>query len=178
MGSTPAVYLEGLRSIFNIHNDSMDNLQMSDFLSNGALEMKFDSLLLDNDDSLWDMCNRLNKLVENEKPDYYFSPMALDTSSELFLAMTKAFNLDDCATGWHPRSPVVLYHSKRDNCIPFEHASMVYSVLADDNGNCRLYTPIVNGSHVQNSVLFYAKLLRLREDILFKKYADLKNISR
>ena len=170
MGSTPAVYLEGLRSIFYTHKDCLENLTISDFFSDEALDIKMDSLLLDHDDSLWDMGDRLDELVENKDPKYYFSSMAQDTNSLLFKSMTNAFNLDDCATGWHPYSPVVLYHSKKDNCIPYQHTLEAYSMLTDNNGNCFLYTPGINGSHVQTSVLFFSKILRLREDKLFKKY--------
>ena len=174
MGSTPAVYLEGLRSIFYSHPECLDTLQMSEFFSDNAINMKLDSLLLDHDDSLWDMVDRLGELVEDKDPNYYFSPMALDTSSTLFMAMTAAFELDDCAKGWHPTLPVVLHHSKKDSCIPYLHVLMAYSRLSDDNGNCYLYTPKINGSHVQTSVLFFTKFLRLREDKLFKKYTKLK----
>ena len=170
MGSTPAVYLEGLRSIFYTHKDCLGDLQISDFLSDEALDKKLDSLLLDYDDSLWDMGDRLGELVENKDPKHYFSPMALDTNSALFHAMTTAFDLDDCASGWHPSSLVVLYHSKNDNCIPYQHTIEAYSMLTENNGNCFLYTPGINGSHVQTSVLFFSKMLRLREDKLFKKY--------
>lgn len=175
MGSTPAVYLKGLQSIFYVHKECLGDFQMSDFFSDEALDIKLDSLLLDYDDSLWDMVDRLDELIENKDPNYYFSPMALDTNSLLFKAMTAAFNMDDCASVWHPRSPVVLYHSKRDNCIPYQHALIIYSTLKDDCDRCFLYSPVINGSHVQTGVLFFAKLLRLREDKLFKKYTKSKN---
>lgn len=175
MGSTPAVYLEGLRSIFYSHPECLGGLQMRDFFSDEALNIKLDSLLLDYDDSLWDMVDRLDELVESKDPTYYFSPMALDTNSTLFKAITSAFDLDDCAKGWHPTHPVILYHSKKDSCIPYQHVLMAYSLLSDDNGNCYLYTPNINGSHVKTSVLFFAKFLRLREDKLFKKYTKSKH---
>ena len=175
MGSTPAVYLKGLQSIFYIHQDCLDDFQMSDFFSDQALSANLDSLLQVYDESLWDMCNNLGKLVKAPNPKHYFSPMALDTNSMLFKAMTNAFNLDDCASYWHPHSPVVLYHSKKDNCIPYQHTLEVYSMLADDIGKCFLYTPAIIGSHVQTAVLFYANFLRLREDKLFKKYTKSKH---
>jgi hypothetical protein len=175
MGSTPAVYLEGLRSIFYSHPECLDTLQMSDFFSEEALNTKLDSLLLVHDDSLWDMVDRLDELVENKDPRYYFAPTVLDTCSAIFEAMAEAFDLDDCAKGWHPSSTVVLYHSKRDKCIPYKHMSVVYPMLSENDGDCCLYTPVFNGSHVQTSVLFYAKFLRLREDKLFKKYTKSRN---
>lgn len=175
MGSTPAIYLKGLQSIFYIHQDCLGDFQMCDFFSDEALNVKLDSLLQVYDESLWDMCNRIGKLVENPNPKQYFSQMALDTHSILFKSMTNAFNLDDCATGWHPHSPVVLYHSKKDNCIPFQHTLETYSMLTDDNGNCFLYSPAIIRTHVQTAVLFYAKFLRLREDKLFKKYTKSKH---
>lgn len=175
MGSTPAIYLEGLRSIFYSHKDCLSDYNMSDFFSDEALNTKLDSLLLNHDDSLWDMVDRLDELVENKDPRYYFAPMVLDTCSAIFKAMAAAFDLDDCAKGWHPSSTVVLYHSKRDKCIPYKHVSVVYPMLSENDGDCCLYTPVFNGSHVQTSVLFYAKFLRLREDKLFKKYTKSKN---
>ena len=170
MGSTPSVYLKGLQSIFYSHEECLRNFQLSDFLSDEALGKKLDSVLLYYDDGLWELDAKLDKLVDCSDPNYYFSQMALDTSSPLFKAMTTAFDLDDCAKDWHPVSTVVLYHSKRDNCIPYQHVSMVYPMLAGDNGNCRLYTPIISGNHVQAGILFFAELLWFSEDKLFKKY--------
>ena len=175
MGSTPAVYLKGLQSIFYIHQDCLDTLQMSDFLSDEALAVKLDSLLLEKDDSLWEMGVRLNKLVEDTDPQSYFSPMLIDTNSTLFHAMTTASNLDDCATGWYPNSTVILYHSKKDSCIPYQHVLDVYSMMSDNNANCYLYTPRFNGSHVQTAVFFYSKFLRLREGDLLNKYTNVKH---
>lgn len=175
MGSTPAVYLKGLQSIFYSHEECLSDLKMSDFFSDNALEKKLDSLLLASDDSLWEIVNKLDELVKDIDPYYYFSPMALDTCSNLFKAMATAFNMDDCALGWHPIAPVVLYHSTKDSCIPYQHASKVYSVLSENNGNCFFYTPIINGSHVQTSVLFFSNLLKLCEDNLFKKYTKRKH---
>lgn len=178
MGSTPAIYLKGLQSIFYIQQDCLDTLQISDFLSDEALAVKLDSLLLEKDDSLWEMGDRLGDLVENKDPKYYFSSMALDTNSALFHAMATAFDLDDCAIGWNPNSTVILYHSKKDNCIPYKHALDVYSMMSDNNANCYLYTPIFNGSHVQTAVFFYSKFLRLREGDLLNKYTNVKHKKR
>lgn len=170
MGSTPAVYLKGLQSILYIHKECLGEIQMSDYFSCEALDMKLDSLLLDHDESLWEVIDGHNIIVEKQDPHYYFSNMLLDTNSYLFKSTTTALKLDDCVTGWHPRSTVVFYHSKRDNCIPYRHALMVYSTLNDDNGSCFLWSPVINLGHAPTSVLFFAKLLRLREDKLYKKY--------
>lgn len=175
MGSTPAVYLKGLQSILYIHQGCLEDFQISDFFSDDALEVKLDSLLLDKDDSLWEMSDRLNELVEKSDPQHYFSNYALDTNSVMFKSITAAFDLDACVRGWQPCAPVVLYHSKRDHCIPYQHAVMAYAILNDDNGSCFLYSPKINGSHVQTSVLFFAKLLKLREDKLFLKYTKSKH---
>lgn len=174
MGSTPAVYLKGLQSIFYSHKECLNNLKMSDYFSDEARGKKIDSLLQDYDDSLWEIVDRLDTLVKNPDPNHYFSPMALDTNSYLFRSMAKAFGLDDCASGWHPIAPVVLYHSTKDSCIPYQHASNAYLTLSENNGNCFFYTPIINGSHVQTSVLFFSNLLKLCEDNLFKKYTKKK----
>ena len=174
MGSTPAVYLKGLQSIFYSHEECLSDLKMSDFFSDSALEKKLDSLLLASDDSLWEIVNKLDELVKDKDPYYYFSPMALDTNSHLFRSMATAFGLDDCALGWHPIAPVVIYHSTKDSCIPYQQASNAYSILSENNGNCFFYTPIINGSHVQTSVLFFSSLLKLCEDNLFKKYTKRK----
>ena len=170
MGSIPAVYLESLRSIFYTYEDYLGDFCISDFLSDEAVSAKMDSLLLDHDDSLWDLTDRLGKLVDNSDPNYYFSPMALDTNTPLFKSLYTSLCMDDCSIGWNPDSTVVLYHSKRDECIPYQQTLTAYSTLVDNNGNCCMYNPVINGTHSLTSIFFYAKLLRLYEGKLFKKY--------
>jgi hypothetical protein len=171
MGSTPTVYLQGLRSLFYAHSDRLGDLQLRDFLSDKAIETGIDSILLVNDDSLWDLVYRLDNRVESADPNYYFNPMVLDTNTSLFKTMAAAFDLDDCVEGWTPQSPVIMLHSKNDNCIPYQHAVMTYRKLEGKGGSVKLVNPSINKAHVPTSIIYFSKLLRIREDKLYQKLA-------
>ena len=170
MGSTPSVYLQSLRGLFVAHGECMDGLSIRDYLSDKALESRLDSILLTDDDGLWDLADRLDGRDESRNPADYFAPEALDTATTLYKKMATAFSLDDCGTGWHPRAKVVLCHSKDDNAIPFWLTAQTQSQLGGTDGNAVLDTPTYNRSHFYTGYLYYYSLLRYREDVLYKRH--------
>ena len=122
LGTTPAVFLESLRSIFYVHKDYIGNLTMQDFLSDKAIALGLDSLLLTHDDGLWDLVDRMGETGLGNDAANYFSTETLDTSTTLFKNLMSIFDLDDCSRGWHSHAPIVFYHSKKDNCVPYQQA--------------------------------------------------------
>lgn len=175
LGTTPAVFLESLRSLFYYHKDFIGNMTPRDLLSNKAIALGLDSLLLTYDDGLWDLVDRMGETSLGNDPANYFSPVALDTSTTIFKNLMSIFDLDDCSRGWHPHAPIVFYHSKKDNCVPYQQAVNAHRNLSDAGGKCTLVNPKSNGSHVFTSVFYYAKILRMSEEKLYKKYFLSKN---
>lgn len=170
MGSTPMVFVQGLRSLFNGHKERMDTLSLDDFLSEKSMELGLDSIFNAYDDGLWDLSVQVERITESHDPADYFHPATLDTTTALFHKLIEVFGLDDCVEKWHPQAPVVMYHSKNDNCIPYQLAVQAHRQLSDSTNQCVLCAPRTNKSHVYTSVFFFAKLLRLNEDELYKKY--------
>lgn len=170
MGSTPSIYLQTLRSLLLTNRESFDGISVRDFLSDKAIGTGIDSVLLTNDDGLWDLSNRLDGRDKSHHPADYFNPNVLDTSTELYRTIMAILSLDDCVTGWIPKSPVVISHSKKDNTIPFQLALMAQSQLSAENNHCILYVPPINGSHVFSAFLYYTTLLSHSEDELFHFY--------
>lgn len=170
MGSTPSVYLQSLRGLFVAHGDWMDGLTIRDYLSDKALESKMDSILLTDDDGLWDLADRLDGRDESHDPADYFTPEALDTATTLYKRMASAFSLDDCGAGWQPQAMVVLCHSKDDNAIPFGLTAQTQKQIGEPDGNVLLCTPSYNRSHFYTGYLYFYTLLRYREDVLYKRH--------
>lgn len=166
----PAVFLLGLQSLFYGHRDNMDSLTFCDLISPELLNFGIDSVLDTYDCGLYDLSKRLRKMY-GHAPANYLNPLVLDTSTCLFNTLETAFALDDCISDWAPQSPVVLFHSKKDKCIPYRLAEQAHTKLSTSGSNrCFLYSPFVNGSHRFNGFFFFAKILRIREDELYKKY--------
>lgn len=171
MGSMPAVYLQGLRSLFSGHPECMEGVTIADFLSENALNFGVDSLMYDYDDGLWDLSHRVNSRYESQDPADYFNALALDTSSYLFNKLAVGFGLDDCLNGWQPHAPVVLFHSEKDGCIPYPLAIEAQSRLSVPSVNqCVLTLPTVQASHTVTALFYFSKILRLREDELYNQY--------
>ncbi len=170
MGTTPAVFMQGLRSLFFGHKDRMMGSTIRDYLSEKAIALGLDSLLLTYDDGLWDLVDRMGENGLRNDPANYFCPTMLDTSATQFKKLISAFELDDCSLGWHPSSPIVFYHSKKDNCVPYQQAVNAHRNFSDSGASCTLVNPKSNGSHVFTSVFYYAKILRMKEEKLYKKY--------
>jgi len=175
LGTTPAVFLESLRGILFVHKDYFVDQTPRDFLSDKAIALGLDSLLLTYDDGLWDLVNRMGETNLGNNPTNYFCPVILDTASNQFKNLMTVFDLDDCSRGWHPRSPIVFYHSPKDNCVPYQQAINAQQNLTDSGGKCTLVNPKSRGSHVFTSVFYYAKILRMSEEKLYKKYYLSKN---
>ncbi|MBO4481593.1 MAG: hypothetical protein J5719_03485 [Bacteroidales bacterium] len=170
MGSTPMVFVQGLRSLFNGHKDRMDTLTLNDFLSQKSMELGLDTIFNAYDDGLWDLSVKVERITESHDPADYFHPATLDTTTALYHKLIEVFGLDDCIENWHPQAPVVMYHSTKDNCIPYRLAVQAYNQLSGSSDKCVLCSPRTNKSHVYTSVFFFAKLLRFNEDELYKKY--------
>lgn len=170
MGSTPSVFLQSLRGLFVSHRGCLDGLSIRDFLSDKALESRMDSILLTEDDGLWDLADRLDGRDESQDPADYFNAEARDTSSTLYKKVAAAFSLDECGTGWHPQSKVVLCHSRDDNAIPFWLTEQTQKQLGGTSGNVILDTPSYNRSHFYTGYLYYYSLLLYREDVLYKRH--------
>ena len=170
MGSTPMVFVQGLRSLFNGHKERMDTLCLNNFLSVKSFELGLDSIFNAYDDGLWDLSVKVERITESHDPADYFHPATLDTTTALYHKLVEVFGLDDCIENWQPQAPVVMYHSKNDNCIPYPLAVQAYNQLSGSSDKCVLYSPSTNKSHVYTSVFFFAKLLRLSEDELYKKF--------
>lgn len=172
MGSTPTVFLQGLRSLFYGHKDLMGDLSLRDFLSKKANAVCLDSLLLTHDDGLWDLSDKIEEYIKSHDPADYFSPMVLDTSTAQFKTLMFAFNLDDCILNWTPHAPVVLLHSKKDNCVPYQQATNTFTLLSANPGHCFLVNPKKNGTHVFTSILYFSNILHQNEDKLYKKLVE------
>ena len=170
MGTTPSIYLQALRGLFSVHQESFAGLSMRDFLSDKAIESDIDSLLLTYDDGLWDFADRLDGRDKSHSPADYFCQKILDTSTSLYKTLVATFELDDCAAGWHPKSPVVICHSKNDKTIPFYLALLAQRQLSTENDRCIMFVPKVNRSHVFSAFCYYTLLLGLNEDELFNRY--------
>jgi hypothetical protein len=177
MGSTPSVILQGLRSLLNSHPEMMENISLSDIFSEKAKETGIDSIFLTYDDGVWDFVKKLDGRDKSHNPADFFSPSVLDTSSIIYKKIIAAFSLDDCVSGWHPKSLVVLSHSKKDQNIPARLTLQAHSQLSLDNNNCILHHPPVNKSHLHTGFLYFCKILRLNEDELYRLYY-LKNKNR
>ena len=123
------------------------------------------------DDGLWDLSHRVSDLFESQDPADYFNASARDTSSYLFNRLSEAFSLDDCLSGWHPRVPVVMFHSEKDGCIPYPFAIEAQQRLSVPYANrCVLTSPSVQSSHTVTALFYFSKILRLDEDKLYSKY--------
>jgi len=170
MGSTPSVILQGLRSLLNSHPEMMEDIALTDIFSKNAKETGIDSIFQTYDDGVWNFVKKLDGRDKSHNPADYFSPSVLDTSSIVYKKIIAAFSLDDCVSGWHPKSPVVLSHSKNDQNIPAQLTLQAYRQLSLDNNNCTLHHPPVNKSHLYTGFLYFCKILRLNENELYRLY--------
>lgn len=174
MGSMPAVYLQGLRSLFSGHPECMEGLTVGDFLAPSAIALGLDSLMNTYDDGLWDLSHRVTNLFESQDPADYFNASARDTSAYLFHRLSIGFGLDDCLYGWQPRAPVALYHSEKDGCIPYPFAIEAQKQLSGPFGNqCVLSNPSIQATHTVTALFYFSRILHLDEDVLYHRYLKL-----
>ena len=166
MGNMPSIFFQSLSGLFSAHYEQLDNFSMRDIFLKKTLII--DSLLSISD-GLWDLNDKLGKIVKSHNPADYFNSFALDTAATLYKALQSAFLSDGCDLGWRPRSPVLLIHSKNDKIIPFQLTQETYNQLSE-KGNCSLVCPKISNSHYYTGFLYYAKLLRFREDEIFDHF--------
>lgn len=170
MGSTPSIYFQALRGVFNEYN--LNCFSISDFLSDDAKELGLDSILKLPDDGFWDLATRVDDLCDNNDPTFYFNPQMSDTSSIYFKVLHNALIDDGCVDVWCPSNPVILYHSENDNCVPFQHALSAQQKLNKNNQNCFINKPPKNKSHFKTGFKYFAMLLRLDEKELYDKLLE------
>ncbi len=169
LGSSPTIYLEGLRSILYGHPDCMNNIEIKDLLSENAIKLGVDTILQNNKDGYWSLNEAIGNNITSDKPSDIFSSNLIDTSSLLYKKIMHVLQLDDCVGNWEPDNPIIIYHSKKDNCIPYPHALLSYNSLASSTTNCILTTPKHNLSHSLTAIIYFAKILGIEENKLFKK---------
>ena len=172
MGSTPSIYLQALRGVFNGHPDCVEGLTIRDFLSESAIELGLDSILQTPDDGFWDLASKIDELCQSNDPTDYFNPLISNTSSVLYKSLTNALNKDDCIIGWQPLHQVVLYHSENDKCVPFQHVVEARSQLNETDKNCVISIPPKNKSHFNTGFRYFKMLLRLDENEIYKRFLD------
>lgn len=172
MGSTPSIYFQALRGVFNEQNASLNCFSINDFLSNDAKELGLDSILELPDDGFWDLATRVDDLCDNNDPTFYFNSQMSDTSSIYFKVIHNALIADGCVDGWCPSNPVILYHSENDNCVPFQHALSAQQKLNNNNQNCFINKPPKNKSHFKTGFKYFEMLLRLDEKELYDKLLE------
>ena len=169
MGSTPSIYFQALRGVFNGHPESVRGMSIRDFLSEKAIRLGLDSILESPDDGFWDLTVKIDGLCDSNDPTDYFNPLMSDTSSLYFKTLDEALVIDGCISDWYPLNPIILYHSKNDNCVPFQHAVQVHEQLNRLDTICLISTPPKNKSHFQTGFKYFSMLLRYDEKELYKR---------
>ena len=173
MGSTPSVYFQALRGVFNEHEDGLKGLFIRDFLSDKAIQLGLDSILMSPDDGFWDLASKIDDLCDSNDPTDYFTPLLSDTSSVCFKTLHDVLVEDGCVSGWNPSASVILYHSKNDNCVPYQHAMSAKQHLNKKNKFCIICNPPKNKSHFKTGFKYFAMLLRLDEKCLYNKLLEM-----
>ena len=169
MGSTPSIYFQALRGVFNGHPESVHGLSIRDFLSEKAIRLGLDSILESPDDGFWDLTVKIDDLCDSNDPTDYFNPLMSDTSSVYYKVLSNAMAADGCVSDWHPNKTVILYHSENDNCVPYQHAVETQMQLNSNMKNCFISTPPKNKSHFKTGFKYFALLLRYDEKELYKR---------
>lgn len=170
LGSSPAIYLQSLRSFLHYNPAIPDTVSLSAFLSPNAIEAGIDSLMLSYDDGLWDLASRIEGLEGYRKADDLFCRDMTDTSGALYRMVSCSFRDDDCTTGWIPKAQVVLYHSEDDSVAPFLLALQVQESLSDSENSCILFPSGNGGSHSNASFKYFCQLLLFSEEKLYNRF--------
>lgn len=172
MGSTPSIYFQALRGVFNGHPECVEGLTIRDYLSDNAIQLGLDSILESPDDGFWDLASKIDDLCQSNDPTEYFNPLMSDTLSYLYKCLNSALSSDDCVMGWHPQNTVVFYHSENENCVPFQHVLEAKWQLKGIDYNCIISTPPKEKSHFQTGFKYFKMLLRLDEKELYERLLE------
>ena len=92
-------------------------------------------------------CSTLKEIVSAE---------LLDRDSRIFKDLLKELQKLDLVTGWTPRNPILIRHSKTDTYVTY---ACMESAMNSFSGNPNVtFDPIKSGKHSEDGVQFYLKI--------------------
>lgn len=89
-----------------------------------------------------------------------FAPELFDDNSAMAKTVYACLKDNDLTQGWSPKAKVTIFHSKGDDVVPVENAEAAYEALKG-SGNVTLDYAIVDLSHKNTGILYYAKYLKI-----------------
>ena len=92
-------------------------------------------------------CSSLKEIVSAE---------ILDSNSRIYKDLFKELQKLDLVTGWTPRNPILIRHSKTDTYVTY---ACMESAMNSFSGNPNVkFDPIESGKHNEDGVKFYMNI--------------------